>query len=148
LIDSTISSTDYDLQHGEVAAAQALALANEIPIAQLTLSSDGNASLPIFSSTGQLLGLEVGKVSSLYQSARSAVLDYQVALPDAIAAITASPSDVLGLGNKGRLAADKDADIVLININNLQIDSVFAKGKLLVKSGKAVMFGTFESNHS
>jgi beta-aspartyl-dipeptidase (metallo-type) len=131
-----------------VAAAQALALALDkgIPVSQLTLSSDGNASLPIFSSSGQLLGLEVGKVSSLFQSARSAVIDYQVTLSNAIAAITSSPADVLGLCHKGRIALDKDADIVLININNLQIDSVFAKGKLLVKSGKAVVFGTFEKN--
>jgi beta-aspartyl-dipeptidase (metallo-type) len=148
VIDFTTSTTMYDLQHGEVAAAQALALALDkgIPVSQLTLSSDGNASLPIFSSSGQLLGLEVGKVSSLFQSARSAVIDYQVTLSNAIAAITSSPADVLGLCHKGRIALDKDADIVLININNLQIDSVFAKGKLLVKSGKAVVFGTFEKN--
>lgn len=147
VIDFTTSTTAYDLQHGEVAAAHALAqaLANGIPVSQLTLSSDGNASLPIFDSTGQLLGLEVGQVSSLYQSARSAVLDYQVTLPNAIAAITSSPADVLGLGHKGRISIDKDADIVLINKQNLQIDSVYAKGKLLVKSGKAVVFGTFEN---
>jgi len=148
VIDFTTSTTAYDLQHGEVAAAHALAqaLAQGIPVSQLTLSSDGNASLPIFDHSGQLLGLEVGKVSTLYQSARSAVLDYQVTLSNAIAAITSSPADILGLSHKGRIALDKDADIVLINKTNLFIDSVYAKGKLLVKSGKAVVFGTFENN--
>lgn len=148
VIDFTTSTTAYDLQHGEVAAAHALAqaLAKGIPVSQLTLSSDGNASLPIFSSSGQLLGLEVGKVSSLYQSVRSAVMDYQVTLSNAIAAITASPADILGLVHKGRIATDCDADIVLINKENLYIDSVYAKGKLLVKAGKAVVFGTFENN--
>jgi beta-aspartyl-dipeptidase (metallo-type) len=148
VIDFTTSTTAYDLQHGEVAAAHALAqaLAKGIPVSQLTLSSDGNASLPIFDHSGQLLGLEVGKVSTLYQSARSAVLDYQVTLSNAIAAITSSPADILGLSDKGRIALDKDADIVLINKSNLFIDSVYAKGKLLVKSGKAVVFGTFENN--
>lgn len=148
VIDFTTSTTAYDLQHGEVAAAHALAqaLAKGIPVSQLTLSSDGNASLPIFSSSGQLLGLEVGKVSSLYQSARSAVMDYQVTLSNALAAITSSPADILGLAHKGRIAKDCDADIVLINKENLYIDSVYAKGKLLVKAGKAVVFGTFENN--
>jgi beta-aspartyl-dipeptidase (metallo-type) len=147
VIDFTTSTTAYDLAQGEVAAAQALALAlaDGILISQLTLSSDGNASLPIFSPTGQLLGLEVGKVSSLYVSVRSAVLDYQVPLPSAIAAVTSSPADVLGLQHKGRIAAGKDADILLININNLQIDSVFSKGVALVKATKAIVFGTFET---
>ena len=148
VIDFTTSTTAYDLKHGEVAAAHALAqaLAQGIPVSQLTLSSDGNASLPIFDHSGQLLGLEVGKVSTLYQSARSAVLDYQVTLSNAFVAITSSPADILGLSHKGRIALDKDADIVLINKSNLFIDSVYAKGKLLVKSGKAVVFGTFENN--
>lgn len=148
VIDFTTSTTAYDLQHGEVAAAHALAqaLAAGIPVSQLTLSSDGNASLPIFSSSGQLMGLEVGQVSTLYQSARSAVMDYQVTLSNAIAAITSSPADVLGLPHKGRIKLNCDADIVLINKENLKIDSVYAKGKLLVKAGQAVVFGTFE-NH-
>ncbi|MBU2180046.1 MAG: beta-aspartyl-peptidase [Gammaproteobacteria bacterium] len=147
VIDFTTSTTAYDLKHGEVAAAQALALAltQGIPVSQLTLSSDGNASLPIFSSSGQLLGLEVGKVSSLYASARSAVMDYQVTLSNAIAAITSSPADVLGLHHKGRIAVDKDADIVLIDKKTLHIDSVFAKGKTMVKAAKAVVVGTFET---
>ena len=148
VIDFTTSTTAYDLQHGEVAAAEALALAlaKGIPVSQLTLSSDGNASLPIFSASGQLLGLEVGKVSSLYNSARSAVLDYQVPLSHAIAAITSSPADILGLAGKGRIAEGCDADIVLINKENLYIDSVYAKGRLLVQAAKPVVFGTFEIN--
>jgi len=149
VIDFTTSTTAYDLQHGEVAAAHALAqaLAKGIPVSRLTLSSDGNASLPIFDSSGQLLGLEVGKVSTLYQSARSAVLDYQVSLPDALAAITSSPADVLGLSHKGRVAQGKDADIVLINKSNLHIDSVYAKGQQLVKAGQPLVFGTFENRN-
>jgi len=149
VIDFTTSTTAYDLQHGEVAAAHALAqaLAKGIPVSRLTLSSDGNASLPIFDSSGQLLGLEVGKVSTLYQSARSAVLDYQVSLPDALAAITSSPANVLGLSHKGRVAQGKDADIVLINKSNLHIDSVYAKGQQLVKAGQPLVFGTFENRN-
>jgi len=149
VIDFTTSTTAYDLLHGEVAAAHALAqaLAKGIPVSQLTLSSDGNASLPIFDSSGQLLGLEVGQVSSLYQSVRSAVMDYHITLSNAIAAVTSSPADILALHNKGRIRVNKDADIVLINKQDLQIDSVFAKGKLLVKSGKAVVFGTFENKN-
>ena len=146
VIDFTTSTTDYDLQHGEVAASAALseALAFGIKPMQLTLSSDGNASLPIYNDAGELLGLQVGSVQSLYQAARDAVVKQQVALSDAICSITAAPAAVLGLKQKGRLAEKLDADLVLLRRDDLGIDSVFAKGLALVAQGKALVKGTFE----
>ncbi len=146
VIDFTTSTTAYDLQHGEVAAAAALAEALSLGVAplQLTLSSDGNASLPVYNDDGDLLGLQVGTVQSLYQSARDAVLQHQVALQHAICSITAAPAAVLGLPQKGRLAAGADADLVLLARDDLTIDSVLAKGRLLVQGGSALVKGTFE----
>lgn len=148
VIDFTTSTTSYDLQHGEIAAAEALAQAISLGICstQLTMSSDGNASLPIFSAQGELLGLEVGKVSSLWQSARSAVLDWQVPLATVLATVTSSPAAVLGLKQKGRLQVGLDADLLLIRRDDLSIASVYAKGKTMVHAGKAVIKGTFESS--
>lgn len=146
VIDFTASTTNYDLQHGEVAAAEALARALQagVPAMNLTLSSDGNASLPLYNNDGQLIGLEVGKVQSLYQVARQAVLEYQVALTDAITAITAAPAAVLGLKHKGLIAAGLDADLVLLHKSDLTIRDVFAKGRQLVQNGQAIVKGTFE----
>ena len=146
VIDFTTSTTDFDLKHGEVAAAAALAeaLAFGINAMQLTLSSDGNASLPIYNDEGELLGLQVGSVQSLYQSAREAVVKHNVALSDAICSITAAPAAVLGLKQKGRLAPQLDADLVLLRRDDLAIDSVIAKGKLLVQQSEALVKGTFE----
>lgn len=146
VIDFTTSTTDFDLKHGEVAAAAALAeaLAFGIKPMQLTLSSDGNASLPIYNDEGELLGLQVGRVQSLYQAAREAVQKHQVPIAEAICSITAAPAAVLGLKQKGRLAAQLDADLVLLRRDDLAIDTVIAKGKLLVHQGKALVKGTFE----
>lgn len=146
VIDFTASTTNYDLQHGEVAAAEALARALQAgaPAMNLTLSSDGNASLPLYNNDGELIGLEVGKVQSLYQVARQAVLEYQVALTDAITAITAAPAAVLGLKHKGLIAAGLDADLVLLHKSDLTIRDVFAKGRQLVQNGQAIVKGTFE----
>ena len=146
VIDFTTSTTSYDLQHGEIAAAEALAQAinRGICSSQLTMSSDGNASLPIFDSSGKLLGLEVGKISSLWQSARSAVLDWRLPLPLVLATVTSSPASILGLAQKGRLQAGLDADLLLIRCDDLVIDSVFAKGRSMVRAGKAVVKGSFE----
>jgi len=146
VIDFTTSTTDFDLKHGEVAAAAALAeaLAFGIKPMQLTLSSDGNASLPIYNTEGDLLGLQVGSVQSLYQAARDAVMQHNVALADAICSISAAPAAVLGLKQKGRLAAQLDADLVLLRRDDLAIDSVIGKGKVLVQHGNALVKGTFE----
>jgi beta-aspartyl-dipeptidase (metallo-type) len=146
VIDFTTSTTAYDLQHGEVAAAQALARALQagVPAMSLTLSSDGNASLPVYDATGELVGLEVGKVQTLYQVTRQAVQEFNVAITDAITAITAAPAAVLGLKKKGHIGAGMDADLVLLNKSDLAIRDVYAKGRQLVKAGQAVVKGTFE----
>ncbi|MEN3157822.1 beta-aspartyl-peptidase [Alkalimonas sp. NCh-2] len=146
-LDFTTSTTAYDLAHGEVAAAEALALslAEGIPVLQLTMSSDGNASLPIYDKKGTMLGLEVGQVQTLYQSARQAVQQFDVALTDAICSITASPADILGLKHKGRIAMGKDADLVLLRRDDLVINQVWAKGRQMVANAKAVVKGTFEA---
>ncbi|MCH8537265.1 MAG: beta-aspartyl-peptidase [Alkalimonas sp.] len=146
-LDFTTSTTDYDLAHGEVAAAQALAISLEqgIPVMQLTMSSDGNASLPIYDQKGNMLGLEVGQVRTLYQSARQAVQEFNVSLSDAICSITAAPAAILGLADKGRVAVGMDADLVLLRRDDLQIDQVYAKGVQMVAAGKAMIKGTFES---
>lgn len=146
VIDFTTSTTAYDLQHGEVAAAAALAEALYLGIAplQLTLSSDGNASLPVFNEDGELQGLEVGQVRSLFDSFRDAVKRHQVPLSHALTAVTAAPAAVLGLSQKGRIAPRLDADLLLLRRDDLQLDSVIAKGRLLVQGGQALVKGTFE----
>ncbi len=146
VIDFTTSTTDFDLQHGEVAAAAALAEALYLGIAplQLTLSSDGNASLPLYNDDGELQGLQVGQVRSLFQSMRDAVQRHHVPLAQALTSVTAAPAAVLGLQQKGRLAPGLDADLVLLRRDDLQIDSVIAKGRILVQAGQALVRGTFE----
>ena len=146
VIDFTTSTTEYDLKHGEVAAPEALshALRAGIPAMQLTMSSDGNASLPVYNHNGELLGLEVGQVNSLLKALQTAVLKLDVNLSDALTSVTAAPAQVLGLKHKGQLAVGKDADMLLLNSQSLSIDTVIAKGRRLVSAGKPVVYGTFE----
>lgn len=146
VIDFTTSTTAYDLRHGEVAAAAALAeaLYLGVPPMQLTLSSDGNASLPLYNDDGELQGLQVGQVQSLYQSFREAVVQHQVTFANALTSVTAAPAAILGLKQKGQLIAGLDADVLLIRREDLQLDTVIAKGQMLVQHGLALCRGTFE----
>ena len=146
VIDFTTSTNAQFIAEGEIPAAEAVAycLKNGVDISRLTMSSDGNASLPVFDTHGALMGLEVGKVSSLYDSFKALVTLHQIGIEKAVSTITSSPADILGLKQKGRLSAGKDADIVLLNKQTLAIESVIAKGKIMVSAGAPVNHGTFE----
>ena len=102
------------------------------------MSSDGHASLPIFDKDFNLLGLEVGKESSLLTSFQQAVKQYNVPIEHALMSITSNPADILGL-NKGRLKTASDADIVLLDKETLTPEYVWANGTLMVQNSHAVI---------
>ncbi|GGW79203.1 beta-aspartyl-peptidase [Alteromonas halophila] len=146
-IDVTTSTNAQFIAEGEIPAAESIAwfLGQGVDVHQLTMSSDGNASLPVFDNNGRLTGLEVGKVGSLYQSFRDLAAIRDVSLSDAIASVTLSPADILGLHNKGRLQPNADADIVLIDPATRDIQHVFANGVQMVDNQQARVKGTFEA---
>lgn len=145
-IDLTTSTTEMDLARGEPPCSKALAelLNDDVPVEQITFSSDGHASLPVFDDDGELIGLKVGLEESLYREVRLAVLDYDIPLETALKVITANPAKVLGLNNKGHISTEHDADMVLIKASDLSIDTVIAKGQVVVEHKEAVIKGTFE----
>jgi beta-aspartyl-dipeptidase (metallo-type) len=131
-IDFTTSSTPDFVAAGEIPAARALAeaLAAGIPVGRVTLSSDGQASLPHFDAQGRLVSLEVAPIASLLAAVRDAVGTHGVPLATALAAATASPAAVWGLGGKGRIAAGMDADLVLLDRDSLALRWTMAGGRL------------------
>jgi len=145
-IDLTTSTTEMDLARGEPACSVALAglLEDNVPVSQITFSSDGHASLPVFDEQGELAGLKVGKEASLYTEVQKAILEQDIPLETAIQVITQSPAHVLGLKNKGSLSLNHDADCVLLNPDTLNIETVIAKGQVMVKDGAVLVKGTFQ----
>ena len=144
-IDFTTSTTAYDLAHGEIPAAQAVAycLAQGVAPERLTMSSDGHASLPIFDEDFNLLGLEVGKEASLLRSFQEAVFTHNISIEHALMTITSNPANLLGL-KKGRINMNADADLVLMDARTLTPHSVWSNGILMVEHGHAKVKGTFE----
>lgn len=145
-VDFTTSTIPQFLEEGEVKCSKGLRimLEEKVAIDSITFSSDGNASLPFFDDNGDYKGLQVGKVSSLFQEVRDAVLEESVPLETALQVITSNPAKVLKLSNKGHIQPGKDADLVLLNKETLTIKTVFAQGKVMVKDGVPVVKGTFE----
>ncbi|UXH45886.1 beta-aspartyl-peptidase [Rossellomorea vietnamensis] len=145
-VDFTTSTIPQFLEDGEVKCSQALKrmLDAGVPVEQITYTSDGQASLPNFDRDGELIGLQIGQVSSLYEEVKDAVLKENIPLETAIRVITSNPAKILKLKQKGRVEVEKDADLVLLDQETLDVNTVFARGKLMVKNGEAIVKGTFE----
>jgi len=112
---------------------------------QITFSSDGQGSLPRFDEKGNFVGLDVGKVSTLYEQARLAAM-HATPLEKALLLITKNVAKILKLTDKGTLSVGMDADIVLLD-QDLNIDTVIAKGKILMLNKEQIVKGTFEARN-
>lgn len=145
-VDLTTSSDPDYLEEDEVKASTGLKFLLEqgVPEHQITFSSDGQGSMPIFDRDGNFLGLGVGKVTSLYREVRDAILKEKVDITQALRTVTANPAALLKLTRKGRIAVGCDADLVLVRQEDLQIHTVLAKGRRMVQNGASVRKGTFE----
>lgn len=142
-IDFTTSSDPVFYEEGEVKASKALKKCIEDDLEDnVTLTSDGQGSLPKFNEKRELVGLQVGRVTTLFKEVRDAVFD-GVPLEKAIKAITVNPAKILKLSSKGYIKEGYDADMVLID-EEYNIDTVIAKGRIMMKDKKILTYGTFE----
>lgn len=145
-VDFTTSSIAKFLEQGETKCSVGLKemLDQGVPIGQITFSSDGQASLPEFDENGEFIGLQLGRVTSLYKEVKDAIIEEGVLPQDALKVITENPAKVLRLASKGSLEAGKDADLVLLDANSYEIDSVLALGQKMLWNKKLLVKGTFE----
>ena len=114
-------------------AAEALAhlLNKGVNIENITFSSDGNGSMPVFDK-GKLLGLGICSVSSLYGEVKEAVNEYNIPMETAIKVITSNVAELLKLDNKGSIESGKDADLVIVDDETFRYRYCNSKRKILV----------------
>lgn len=120
------------------------ALAAGVALEQITMSSDGNGSMPVFDDAGKMISLMVASLESLYQEFKDAVLKEEIPLASALQTITSNPANVLKLyPQKGAIQIGSDADLVVLD-EALNISQVWARGQLMVENGRPLVKGTFE----
>ncbi|MCD7034859.1 beta-aspartyl-peptidase [Metabacillus sp. GX 13764] len=145
-VDLTTSTVPRFLEQGEVKCSKGLKRMLEagVPLSRITFTSDAQGSLPEFNAAGELTGLQIGKVSSLFQEVRDAVLSEDIPLEKALKVITENPAAVLKLHSKGKIGKGFDADLVLCDKTDLSITDVIAKGQVMMQNKEVAVKGTFE----
>jgi beta-aspartyl-dipeptidase (metallo-type) len=115
-----------------------------VPLEQITLSSDANVSMPVLDGSDNVVGLHNASPKILHREWLHIVRTNQLSLPQALPLITSNVARVLGVEDrKGSLAPGRDADVVFLT-DELMVDTVIARGRVMVEGGRAVVTGPFE----
>lgn len=130
---------------GEVRFSKGLKILLERGVSKdnFTISSDGQGSMPIFNKKKEYIGIGIGRSSCLVKALKECVFRENIPLETALRALTSNPARILRLKTKGKIEKDMDADICILD-SDLDVDTVIAKGKVMVKDKKPVVFGVFE----
>lgn len=108
----------------------------EVNLSQITLSSDSNGSFPKWSADLKIIGMGIGKMETLFDTIRKLVQEQNIPLEKALTLITRNVAEALLLyPKKGCIAKNSDADVVLLD-ENLKINTVIARGKVMVDNGQ------------
>lgn len=111
--------------------------------ARFTVSSDGGGCLPAFDHEGNLTRIGVGLSQTLPETL-VALTQAGLDLEEALGPLTCNVADLLKLGQKGRLAVGKDADLLVLE-QDLSLRDVMARGQWHVRDHQPVRLGTFEA---
>ena len=141
-IDFTVRGKELSFP---LATGKALQLATDggVSFEQITLSSDSNGSMPVFDEKGKMIRLAVGDIRNLYIEVKELVKE-GFGLEDVLKMVTSNPAKRAGIfQTKGSLEEEKDGDLLILN-KALEIETVIAKGQIMVEHGVVRVRGTFE----
>lgn len=109
----------------------------------VSLSSDAFGSQPKFDASGECVGLTYASPKYLHRTIQELV-KRGLPLEKALKLVTSTPAEILGkTGMKGCVAEGADADLLVLD-SEMNIRSLFAKGKTAILDGNVIMKGKFE----
>lgn len=113
-----------------------------VPMDKVTMSSDANGCMSVTLPDGSQKQLAVSP-DSFQEEVKDALL---AGVPTEVVAkvVSSNPAQANGLyPQKGCLQADSDADLIIYS-DSYDVDTVIAKGQIMVAAGEALVKGTFE----
>lgn len=113
-------------------------------LSKLTVSSDGNGSLPKFDEEGNLLGLGVASTRTLFDQVVQTLNEGKLSIEEVLGLVTKNTAVALKLEDKGEVSEGKDADLLVLDRESYELQHVFAKGQHMLEDGEILVRGTFE----
>lgn len=109
----------------------------------MTMSSDGNGSVPKFDENGALVGYGCASCSANLDVLRDVVKNKILTHTQAFALMGKNVAKFLNLENKGSIKVGFDADFTSFD-EDMKVQDVIAKGEFCVKDKELVKKGFFE----
>ncbi len=143
-VDLTASSYPYDPEN-EIKPSKAIVelLSAGVPLEHITMTSDGNGSLPNFDKDGRLISMDMGLPKSIMSVLIDTVTEENLPLEKAVTVVTSNVASILKLRDKGRIEPGKDADIVILD-RDYAISDLIARGQLMTRNYERLKKGTYE----
>lgn len=141
-IDLTAFPDGFSDPGWSAAEAVALAVERNLPLDRITISSDGGGCMPDFDTCGELVRMDFGRAETLGETLRAA-LKQGVSLAQILPMFTSNVAKLLRFPNKGRIAIDCDADLIVLNEKN-EISDVMVLGTWHKRNHQMCIKGTFE----
>lgn len=111
-----------------------------VPSEQITFSTDGGGVSTLFG-IDKVWRFEL---NALHRELQHLVLKEGVPLAVALPCVTSNVARALGLHRKGRIAPGADADLLLLDRDSLEIDTVITRGAVVARGGRMVSTQTLD----
>ena len=136
-IDVTSGGSRYAPQEDAIVHA----LESGVAAQNITISSDGNGSVPRFNANSVVEGLSAAPVDGNLRLLPR-LIDAGIPVEQALAMFTSNVANSLGISG-GRIAVGERADFCVLN-DDLTLHQTFAAGQLMFDAGECVVRGNFE----
>lgn len=117
------------------------ALEAGVPADRITISSDGNGSVPRFNAQGMVEGLSAAAVDGNL-NLLPRLIDVGLPVAQAIAMMTANVAASLGISG-GQIRAGERADLCILN-DDFSLAHLMASGQWMLQDGECLVNGNFE----
>lgn len=109
----------------------------------LSFSTDGHGSMPVFNDRGEMVKIGVGGVGGNLEAMRLLIERYRLAPELAFTFNTSNVAKFLGLEDQGKVAVGAIGNLCILD-SDLSIASVVSKGQPMMLEHQMLIKGTFE----
>jgi len=124
-------------KHLSIASSIRYCQDNNVPIDQITISSDSNGSMPVFDKKGKLIGLTISTQKSLLANFRYLIQKNVISMEDAARLFSTNSAIFYKFKQKGKIQPGMDADMIILD-KDLDLTDSFTKGKRMMAAGKLI----------